>query len=280
MQLIQKNHSIPLQPVYVLSSRNVPWINHLEAPPLKKFLPTTQKACEKWLEKVNVPKQTCKIIINEGNSRKAEVEALLQYAHEVKTQLIVVNTHARKGIERFFMGSFSESLLTHCHIPLLFLSPKIKPLEGLHKVLFPTDFSKNSLLALKHFGKTLAHSEDHITFYNQMSENLKAFSQSSVHLPEGSFVSYSDYQKLEKEAREEKAESFLHVAQHFQFQSQVHIENSEEPLVEKILDYAHRSQSQLIAMASESGPWTSLVLGSTVKNLIRQSDLPVWVYHT
>lgn len=53
-------------------------------------------------------------------------EEIVDYAKEKKIGLIVMPTHGRKGIEKFFMGSVSEKVVKLAHCPVLTFNPKFK----------------------------------------------------------------------------------------------------------------------------------------------------------
>ncbi|HEY4358344.1 MAG TPA: universal stress protein [Acidobacteriaceae bacterium] len=59
------------------------------------------------------------------------------------TDLLVVGTHGRRGLQRFILGSFAEGVIHHAKCPVLTIGPKVKPLSehGLvfSDVLFATD---------------------------------------------------------------------------------------------------------------------------------------------
>ena len=46
-------------------------------------------------------------------------DGLIQYAEEIKADLIAVSTHARKGLNHFFNGSISEDLANHAKLPVM-----------------------------------------------------------------------------------------------------------------------------------------------------------------
>ncbi len=53
-------------------------------------------------------------------------EEIVDYAKEKKIGLIIMPTHGRKGIEKFFMGSVSEKVVKLAHCPVLTFNPKFK----------------------------------------------------------------------------------------------------------------------------------------------------------
>ncbi|MFN8354264.1 MAG: universal stress protein [Spirosomataceae bacterium] len=48
-----------------------------------------------------------------------EEKGILGYAHEIEADLIVMHTHARKGLEHFLLGSVTEDVVNHADIPVM-----------------------------------------------------------------------------------------------------------------------------------------------------------------
>ncbi len=69
----------------------------------------------------------------------------------IKPDLVVMGTHGRRGVERWFMGSTTEKLLRHSPVPLLTIAtPGEKPVTAprFHRILVTTDFSEGTPDAL------------------------------------------------------------------------------------------------------------------------------------
>ena len=69
----------------------------------------------------------------------------------VKPDLVVMGTHGRRGVERWFMGSTTEKLLRHTPVPLLTIAaPGEKPVAApqFRRILVTTDFSEGTPDAL------------------------------------------------------------------------------------------------------------------------------------
>ena len=49
-------------------------------------------------------------------------EAIVRYASNKNTDLIVIGTKGRTGLKRFLMGSVAESVVRHAHSPVLVVS--------------------------------------------------------------------------------------------------------------------------------------------------------------
>lgn len=53
------------------------------------------------------------------NEFGATADGILNCSKEFKADLIVIGTHSRSGIDRFLMGSVTESVVRNSHIPVL-----------------------------------------------------------------------------------------------------------------------------------------------------------------
>lgn len=68
----------------------------------------------RFVDKNNITEYTINII-NEETSE----EGIINFAKEINASLIVMNTHARKGLNLFFSGSVTEQVLNRSEIPVL-----------------------------------------------------------------------------------------------------------------------------------------------------------------
>jgi nucleotide-binding universal stress UspA family protein len=66
---------------------------------------------------------------NEGLSVQGVVitgwaaDIILKYANESNVDLIIMSTHGRSGISRWFMGSVTDRVVRHSVVPVLIVSP-------------------------------------------------------------------------------------------------------------------------------------------------------------
>jgi nucleotide-binding universal stress UspA family protein len=83
---------------------------------------------DKLIEKIN---EKIAKIAEESNYKVENIiyetgepaKKIIEIAKENEIQLIVMATHQRKGIEKFFLGSISEKVLMYCNIPVIILPP-------------------------------------------------------------------------------------------------------------------------------------------------------------
>src|SRR5690606_22476290 len=82
---------------------------------------------------------------------KGSVKALVNFASKKNADLIVCATRAKKGLDRFLLGSFAESLMLQSTIPNLFINPFVTGGVQFKRILYSTDFSKQSKSVWKDF---------------------------------------------------------------------------------------------------------------------------------
>jgi nucleotide-binding universal stress UspA family protein len=101
------------------------------------------------------------IIVREGEVWE-QVEATVR---QRKIELIVVGTHSRTGIARLVLGSTAEEIFRHASCPVLTVGPccptdvQLNSAESVRPLLFPTDFSEQSLRALP-YAASLANEQN------------------------------------------------------------------------------------------------------------------------
>src|SRR5581483_3858156 len=99
--------------------------------------------------------------------RIGDVYDEIKYCIEAeKPELVVMGTHGRRGVERWFMGSTTEKLLRHSPVPLLTISAsgeRSGSLPRFRRILVTTDFSEGTLDALSYAFSVAQENEARIT---------------------------------------------------------------------------------------------------------------------
>ncbi len=78
----------------------------------------------------------------------APSQAILAYAEAHDIGLIVMGTHGRTGLQRFFLGSVAHEVLRRAEMPVMVVPMADAPLKPLRRVVAPTDFSDASRMVL------------------------------------------------------------------------------------------------------------------------------------
>ena len=206
----------------------------------------------------------------------------VDYLHRItrklsSVELIVTSTHSRKGLKRLFMGSFAETLMLHApEIPILFINPYWRRMSDLKKVVYPTDFSPQSKEAFLSFLPIAQRLKSTITIIHKL---VFAWPPAlMVSLDVGPFYEKAIESEIESKKREGKI--WTEEANKYGIKANCFIDHHEEnSVIDSIITYT-KTRRALIALAAQSGPFTTTIFGSTTRSLIRQSINPIWVIHT
>lgn len=78
-------------------------------------------------------------------------ESIVEYSKHFDTDLIVMPTHGRRGLERFLVGSVTERVINSAEVPVISVNPdSCRPLTyPCQNLLVPTDGSRGANLALR-----------------------------------------------------------------------------------------------------------------------------------
>ncbi len=103
----------------------------------------------------NVQRIVCDLATNgvkaQGKSLEGHNSAseLLRFSEDVKTDLLVIGTHSKSGLEKMILGSFAENVIHHANCPVFTVGPHVKPPSGpgltFGTIIFATDFHHSSL---------------------------------------------------------------------------------------------------------------------------------------
>jgi nucleotide-binding universal stress UspA family protein len=131
----------------------------ISPPPLGNFPPTVEmqaiaaqalREANDWMKGLE-PRMTGvshEMLVRKGNVWE-EMSAIVKNR---KVDLIVVGTHGRAGVSKLVVGSVAERIFREAPCPVLTVGPDVSGEPGsiadIHTILYPADFSPESLAAL------------------------------------------------------------------------------------------------------------------------------------
>ena len=194
--------------------------------------------------------------------------SILSFAKERDTDLIVMGTHGRRGLDRLVMGSTTEQVLRKAHCPVLairkpvrsFVSPQ-NPGDPVHirKILCCVDFSEHSPRALEFALSLGMQYSAQITLLHVLEEAREGSEQSDRALE-------SIEQLVPEDARN--------------WASVLPTVRSGRPY-EQIIELAEEAQTDLIVMGVRGRNAVDLaVFGSTTHRVIQLGPCPVLAVRT
>jgi nucleotide-binding universal stress UspA family protein len=183
------------------------------------------------------------------------VDLLSDYAERSDSDLIVVTSHSRSGLKRFFLGSFAETLLHRSKTPVLVVGPKNKFGSKLERIIFPCEFG--------------AHSK---ALFRQVVSIAKQFNATILFLH---VIPKPD--PLENMTR--RANAWVKWATHHDVKAEVRIEIESDSVINGILKASKENpMGSIIMMEAQSNPAKDNIMGSNTKKAVREARCPVWVY--
>ena len=191
---------------------------------------------------------------------------LLGTANEENVDLIVMGTHGRRNLGRFFLGSTTEAILRHVPVPILTISERGTEQHAelpfdvpFREILYATDLPETNLTALHYCSDFARRLGAHLTLLHVM-------------------------RPLESPVFEDEAE--LHAQRMGELHKAIEREHGNHLNVatevvhgtphQEILKYAAATNADLIVINLQSkGLLERALLGSTAERVIRSASIPV-----
>lgn len=264
-----------IEPVAVLSPDQLRLPEKAFERDAKHFELKAETELKSWVKKLNHPRLTSPtLLVRDIYSTNISVDVLLRYARQTDASLIAAGTHNKKGLKRFFLGSFAETLMLTSEIPLLLVNPRCPVKRTMSRILFPTDFSPTSKRAF----------EKLVPYAKSLNAKVTLYFKFEYLLPETAELvrmspSYRNYFESDMKLKKELAGEWAEQAKELGVKVDVVIDEKGIFVPEGILREAKRSKADLIAMASNSGGVSAALVGSVARDVLRASTLPVWVMH-
>jgi nucleotide-binding universal stress UspA family protein len=214
------------------------------------------------------------VIIDEPfQALRRGADLLVKYAKDQAADLIVVNTHLKREPLCGLMGSFSEGLALNSEVPVLSVSPYMKNVDVFQHILYATDFSEESKEAFDQvLGFALELGSD-ITLFHKLGPQVGPKLSKFVRVQ-------SEHLKRTGEEARLIGESWVNqgrekgVTVKLVFESEV----NRSP-ADVILEEVNQNPA-IVALVGKSGPFSSLLLGSTTRNVMKGCQKPVLILHS
>ena len=114
-----------------------------------EFLDEVERAAWRKLEEIRekVDPKDCAVRLRLAPGQPSQV--LLDFAHSLAPELIVLGTRGLTGLRRFLLGSTTERVVQHSPVPVLAVHPENRqPEKSLRTIVVPTDFSADAERAI------------------------------------------------------------------------------------------------------------------------------------
>lgn len=271
-----------IEPVFVLGATEMNWPVDYSAEWMHELQVNLRLHLEEVLLTAGFPHiLTPKIIVEPLASTGAAVEALLEYAQKEQVDLIIVSSHGRRGLDRFFLGSFAETLLVHSQIPVLVIGNKINVEPQFSRILFPTEFGDYAREAFRRTVSAAKRMGADLILYHAVPLPARIVMDTgyypSLYGVEGEMVSLEDFLQIQSEQQTKRAQSWADWAKSEGVACKVVVETAANPVDDLICRHASMEACDLIIMEGQSGPIKVALLGSIARNVVRAAPCPVLI---
>lgn len=284
----------PIYPVYVLSEDS--FLDRGYASYLKPALkPMAFKAVLRILAETNLTNiRKPRILLEASPSRSACAKRLLRFSKKIGASTIAVGSHARRGLSKFFAGSFTDAILDANEIPVLIAGPHSQirhshslshqPQNVQHQyqtktIVFPTDFSPACSSAFERILHIARAMDAEIHLFHKQVYTIDPYTQAGMTSFASGWVSMDSYVPEMFEDHSSDVAHWKRKADEMNIAIRFVSENFREPTPDAIVDYVRslNDSSVLLAMVSQTGPMAAALLGSVTRDVIRTCPCPIYV---
>ena len=212
-----------------------------------------------------------------GPSLKATVDPLCEYAKNRDASLIVAATHSRSGMRRFFLGSFTESLIIRSTVPVLTINPHFREIRPFQRILFPTDFSHGSYRAFREAIELARKFKAKMTIFHAVPFPIEPYTGPKIYFTKSQRQMIRDYIDGEVWQARHHAHGWIRWAREKGVPTDLILEKRAGGITQLLLLHAQRIHATLILMEAQQSPLSSGVFGSVARQVVRHSHCPVWI---
>ena len=195
--------------------------------------------------------------------------AILTFAEESATDLIVIGTHGRRGLRRMLLGSVAEEVVRLATSPVLTVPAHTETQLPFKSILVPVDFSEHSRETLR-AARDLARRHDaKLTLLHVVEDHLPpSFYTGSV------FSAQREETKLVEKARKELAQLASDVGGGEGLEHDFRAESGHA--ADRIAEFVEANDVDLVMMATHGRTGlTRFALGSVAEKVLRTVRCPM-----
>lgn len=216
-----------------------------------------------------------KVLFADGSSTQRAVMTLMNYAKKSSADLIAVSSHSRKGVKRFFLGSFAESLSLQSNIPVFVVNPaQRRSSVKSNVILFPTDLSEESKQGLEIACESFRDRKPKLVLFHSYLFPKQLLMEPFVSSPLPQSAIEDDYKRVKS-----IGEGWCKELRAKGISCELVIDRKSAFVVDGVLNAIRRYKVSMVVMVSHVGRVGAVILGSVTRGVLRDCPRPVWVVH-
>jgi nucleotide-binding universal stress UspA family protein len=192
-------------------------------------------------------------------------ETILNFINENKFDVVVIGTHGRTELMKWWLGSVAEKIVRYSPIPVITIHKDYQKKPAIRKILFPVDFSEFSKMAFR-AGMRLVRKFD--------AEPILMFAVEEQQHP----FYYLQSSEPILNANPELKRRLMKTLKDFtgSWKDTIHYYLTEGKPHKEIEAYVEKNKVDLIVMASHGmSGWEHFLIGSTTERVVNVAPCPV-----
>lgn len=266
-------------PTYVVSPAELRVATGYEFPPNETVHDTAMKVLERWLKRAKFKDggKAEVLVFKNALTTRTTTAALEKLANKAKADAIVVSSNAKSVTRRFFLGSFSESLVAVSQRPVFVVSPNVSSIKPLTKILLPFVNGKVAEAGMVSTARLARDLDAEIILYHYIEKpSSLAFSDVAI-MYDMEEEKDRQYVVHQMELSKRQAAALSAIARRMKVPCRVVIENGDVSPDQRILDFAKAEGVQMISLPLSNSIMRRLFLGGISRSILRSAKVPVFV---
>lgn len=259
---------------YVLAPASLNWTGDFSGAWQKRYQPMAQEQMAKSLSSLGIKGE---VLVGTKSGTRSAVDVLLKHARKIKADRIVVASHARRGIERWILGSFAETIILSSKIPVEVFHPEMNLKPHVSRIIVPVDIDGKNGKTIKAVTAMAKAAKSEVVLFYKEPNPLDPIVQQGVYALGGGWVSLQSYLDDAAAKTSKKLKLIADQMNKSGACTSYETDSSVLDLVSAIVDCAKRKSADLIVVSTKSGPVGAAVLGSVARGLVRHGDFPILV---
>ena len=281
---IRADKNCEVQPIYFLNQEPVYSISQTSvyAPPSAETLvPIIEKVMATNMKELEATQfLPAKVVPAHSFTNRETVDFMTKYLKDNGCDLLIINTHAHKGLKKLFIGSFAETALLRADVSMLFISPNTQPTDQLNKILYPTDFSDKSFQLFKQMRENGTLVGQEVVLYSKIITSPYILSEPYHQGLVGRNISIEKVIQEITDLRRKDAESWVAYAKTQPLRCKIIVDETPGTAAEDFLATIKKTNVDLVVMPSFATRIDTILTGSLAREVVRSADVPVLVKHS
>jgi nucleotide-binding universal stress UspA family protein len=240
-------HAMEFMPVYETAFVAQPYVSDPSG------MEEMQHEAERNFEMMMAKCGDASLPINFVTDHGSVTNTIRKFIETQEADLVVMGTHGVNGLKEFLIGSNTEKIVRHSHVPVLSLKSPTR-LSTIRNIVFPTLPDLNQ-----------------VNFVAKLKE-LQHFLDAKLHIL---YVNTPIHLAPEKDIKR----ALEDYAQHYQFTNYTLNMVNDSTEENGIINFTHDIKADMIAMATHGRKALAhLLSGSIAEDVVNHVDCPIWTY--